>query len=110
MEGLDARPSASPLSALHAAVLDLAGLLECPLVPPSVAAADVYAHGAPASVAVKPHHSHHHYHSSSSAASSGSENDGNDGDRRRSSSNSGSGDRSEDFEGLNFAQVSKKRS
>lgn len=78
--------SSSPLAAFHAAVLDLAGLLERPL-----------AHGAPASVAVKPHHSHHHSAPSTSAASSGSDDD----DRRGSSS----GGRADDFEGLNFAQV-----
>ena len=96
-----ASTSSSPLSAFHAAVLDLAGLLERPLVPP--AGAEVHAHGAPASVAVKPHHSHHHH---SSTARSGSESSGSDDDRRSSSSGSGgSGGRSDDFEGLNFAQV-----
>ena len=99
----DAAPSSSsPLSAFHAAVLDLAGLLERPLVPP--AGAEVHTHGAPASVAVKPHHSHHHHHSATtSTASSGSESSG--GDDRRSSGSGGSGGRSDDFEGLNFAQV-----
>lgn len=94
--------SSSPLAAFHAAVLDLAGLLERPLVP---AGAEVHAHGAPASVAVKPHHSHHHHSApSTSAASSGSSGSGGD-DRRGSSCGSGSGGRSDDFEGLNFAQV-----
>ena len=93
------------LSAFHAAVLDLAGLLERPLVLRPAGGAQVCAHGAPASVAVKPHHSHHHHPSATSSAASGSEN----GDDRPSSSGSGSNGRLDDFEGLNFAQVRSER-
>lgn len=82
--------SSSPLAAFHAAVLDLAGLLERPL-----------AHGAPASVAVKPHHSHHHHPAPSTSAASSGSND----DDRRSSSSCG---RADDFDGLNFAQVTNE--
>ena len=95
------------LSAFHTAVLDLAGLLERPLALRPAGGAQVCAHGAPASVAVKPHHSHHHHPSATSSAASGSEN----GDDRPSSSGSGSGSdgRLDDFEGLNFAQVRSER-
>ena len=89
---------ASPSTALHAAVLGLAGLLTRPVVP--LDGPQVHAHGAPASVAVKPHHhsSHHSAASTSTSSSSG----GGDDDR----SKGGEGGSSDDFEGLNFAQVS----
>ena len=101
---VDAPPPSTSFAAFHAAVLDLAGLLERPLVAP-----EVHAHGAPASVAVKPLLSHHHSPASSTATSSGSEN--RDDDDRPSSSGSGSSSSGgpEDFEGLNFGQVRNQR-